>query len=136
MKKICIILVFALLFIALLIMKHQHSTNYPSNLVGTWHISYATEIATGKEYDLQALYGSGIKYGGALIFNRNGTFSRYIGINTGEKDAHEGKYTVDDGVIALEYYNGEKKIAYYKNNEIQYVNEIDDINIYEFYVHP
>ena len=74
---------------------------------------------------MQRIYGTGIAYGGVLEFNNDGTFSKWIGITDGERDTHEGVYTVSESgeSISFEYYCDD--IA-----DAKYFSECDRIDYY------
>lgn len=107
-------------------------------IIGVWAISYAVEKETGKDFSLQNFYGTGIQYGGRLIFNEDGTFSKYIGITDGDVDSHEGKYSFSDYSILLEYYDGNVENAEYiaDTDEIMLQQEeyITKNTVYEYFV--
>jgi len=111
--------------------------NMPDYILGTWDISYAKNGNTGEDYPLQNIYGTGIKYGGQLTFNRDFTFSRRIGVTTGETDGYEGTYSIDSlGVITLKFNNGTTNTAVYltKSREIEYrTNGMEQIPVNEYY---
>ena len=91
-------------------------------MLGDWSISYAKNMNTHEEYPLQEFYGSGIKYGGTLTLNEDGTFSRYIGITTDETEKYEGTFTHNGTYITFRYYDGTTAEAKYlpETNEIKY----------------
>ncbi|MCL2342734.1 MAG: hypothetical protein FWC62_02410, partial [Firmicutes bacterium] len=84
-------------------------------LTGAWNISYAKDSATGADISLQTLYGSGIGNGGTLTLNADGTFSKYIGVTDGDKNTHEGTYTLSGAGndIAFTFYSGQTAQGFY-----------------------
>ncbi len=103
------------------------------DISGEWTIGYARHSGTGEDIPLTELYGSGIKYGGILTVNEDGTFSRYIGITTAETAQYEGTYRFGPQVIIFEYHDGTVATAEYlpKTDEIVYrINEYID----EYYI--
>lgn len=114
-------------------------SNIPQEILGTWNIRYAKTRGAGtagENYPLQDLYGTGIKYGGKLTFNEDGTFSRYVGITTDEKENYEGTFYIHYGKIIMQYYNGIERTAKYlpESQEIVFYNwDYNGQAIDEFY---
>ena len=77
-----------------------------ADIVGVWQIQFAESTIDGTDYPLQWLYGSGIRYGGSFRFNDDGTFSRFVGIHTGELDNYTGIFSVNGNDITLNFGNG------------------------------
>ncbi len=106
-------------------------------IVGGWDINRAENTQSGEAIPLNDLYGTGIRYGGELMFDAEGTFSRYIGVTDGEKASHWGTYSVTGNGIALTYDNGQTVSAEYdpETGEMRYYLEDDPAAaVTEYYV--
>ncbi len=112
----------------------------PNYIIGVWNIQYAKTRGAGtagEDYPLQDLYGTGIKYGGKLTLNANGTFSRYVGITTDETAKYEGTYILRyEDKILLKYNNGnESTVKYLPSSQemIYYTWDSNQVPIDEYY---
>jgi len=108
--------------------KIHSNDSVPSHIIGVWNIYRAEIVETGEEYPLQLLYGSGIHFGGILTINDNGTFSKYIGIHSGEIERHEGTYHFENNMISFVYLNNHMSFADYliDLHEIRYYAYTND----------
>ncbi len=117
--------------------KEERNDENPKNinLIGSWAIYYAVDVSSGNEYPLQKLYGTGIKYGGNLVFFEDGSFSKNVGI-TDDVKACEGKYTVTNNKITLVFDNNRIDEAIYleSDNLIEYhTYDAYSKPVYEYY---
>lgn len=72
-----------------------------SDIVGRWELEKAVSAKDGTEMFLVELYGSGIKYGGEVIFHENGETEEYIGITSGEEIESKIIYEIDKNIIKV-----------------------------------
>lgn len=81
------------------------------DIIGDWKVDSAIEKETGKEIPLMDLYGTGIQYGGKLIFREGGITDEEVGITSSENDVIT-TYKIEDGNINV--YFEEKLIRTYE----------------------
>ena len=100
--------------------------NVENSIVGQWELYDAKRADTGKKYSIQELYGTGIALSNRLTLNKDGTFSKYIGI-TDNLTSYEGRYTIHHNTIIFQFQNGNEEEAIYSpsNHEIEYFNTHD-----------
>ncbi len=97
--------------------KENSEKSQNSNVIGTWNINSATK--DGAEVQLSEIYGSGIKYGGSLVLNEDGTYTKYIGITSDETAGDsEGTYIIEGNSITLTSKNGNIESASYTDGSI------------------
>ncbi len=85
-----------------------------TDVVGTWNISSAEQ--DGEEVSLGSIFGSGIKYGGSINLNSDGSYSKYIGITSEEQE---------DDLTGTYIYEG-NKILFTSNSGMVEVADIED----------
>lgn len=119
----------------------ERNNDIPNNIVGVWDIQYAKTRGAGnagEDYPLQELYGTDIAlYGGKLTFYADGTFSRYVGTTTDEKDKYEGTYILRyDDKILLQYKDGTTATVKYLSSSqemVYYTRYANKTPIDEYY---
>lgn len=103
------------------------------NIIGKWQPFEAQK--NGKRVELKEIYGTSIStYGGYLTFNKDGTYTKFIGVYSQEQENDlQGIYMVNDNIIELISYNKEKeaeKLVIMKKNEYIIKEEIDGYTIF------
>lgn len=103
------------------------------NIIGKWQPYVAQK--NGKNVELNQIYGTSIStYGGYLTFNKDGTYTKFIGVYSQEQENNlQGIYMVNDNIIELISYNKEKeaeKLEIIKKNEYIIKEEIDGYTIF------
>ncbi len=101
-------------------------------LEGKWKIYNAKN--NNENVPLSTFFGSGgSKYGGSIILNKDGTYSKSIGINSQEnEDEMNGRYEVVGDFVYLNSYSGKTSIIKYIEGDIDILKEQVNKNT-EFY---
>jgi len=105
-------------------------------IIGVWKIQFAKEGIDGTEYPLQNLYGTGIQYGGTLTLDKDGFFTKLMGITDDISD-NKGAFSLKGNVITFLFKDGsiEEAIYFPSSQEIEYhTRDIFDTLIYEYFV--